>query len=233
MLKWYSLSISLLLLLPSFDDMGADKYSANVTLHFVLFEVIELVFNGSDSNIDKRSWNEKLGKCDFTLAFILSLNFQSSSGEWSHHSLKCLPNPQEVISSVREFTSWIIWGKTGEESFAFMRHATELAMILLRHGQHDSVEVISVPNDNFFIFHILGEFYWERFLYLSWSTFSLLWKQIHEGRKYLEVFKILVVIGAYFNICWDVAFLLKHNVNHMECWKRGKSVKLFAVSSGT
>ncbi|GAV86384.1 Nup160 domain-containing protein [Cephalotus follicularis] len=95
-----------------------------------------------DSNIDKRSWNEKLGRCDFTLAFIILLNSHSSSGGPGHLPLKCLPNPQDVISSVRDFISWIIWGKSGDESFASMRRTTELALILFRQGQHDSVEYL-------------------------------------------------------------------------------------------
>ncbi|XP_031284855.1 nuclear pore complex protein NUP160 isoform X3 [Pistacia vera] len=95
-----------------------------------------------DSNIGKRSWNEKLGKCDFTLAFILLLNNQSSLGDPSCILPRCLPNPQEVTGSVRGFTSWIIWGKTGEESSSFLRHSTQLALILLKHGQYDAVQYL-------------------------------------------------------------------------------------------
>uniref|UniRef100_A0A2P2MJN9 Nuclear pore complex protein NUP160 isoform X3 n=1 Tax=Rhizophora mucronata TaxID=61149 RepID=A0A2P2MJN9_RHIMU len=93
-----------------------------------------------DSNTDKRSWNEKLGKCDSTLAFILLLTSQTSSGIPSH-SLLCLPTPPEIISSVRDFISWIIWGKTGEDS-TFLRRSNELAMILLRNGQYNAVEYL-------------------------------------------------------------------------------------------
>lgn len=94
-----------------------------------------------DSKINKTSWNEQLGRCDFTLAFILLLNFQSSSEDQTRHSFRRLPDPSGFISSVREFTSWIIWGKTGEESSSFFSHLTDLAVILLRHGQCDAVEV--------------------------------------------------------------------------------------------
>jgi len=92
----------------------------------------------------KRSWNEKLGKCHFTLAFILLHNIQSSSGDRSNLSSRCLPSSHDISNSMREFTSWIIWGKSGESS-AFLSHSTELAPILLRHGQYDATEVISLP----------------------------------------------------------------------------------------
>lgn len=95
-----------------------------------------------DSNIDRKSWNERLGKCDFTLAFMLLLNIRSSSGDLSHLSLRSLPSPRSFISSVRDFTSWMIWGSTGEESSAFFSHSTELASILLKHGQYDAVEYL-------------------------------------------------------------------------------------------
>ncbi|XVF86187.1 hypothetical protein PTKIN_Ptkin18bG0019900 [Pterospermum kingtungense] len=95
-----------------------------------------------DSKINKRSWREKLGKCDFTLASLLLLNNQSSSGYERHLSFGCLPNPHNVISSVQKFTSWIAWGNTGEVSSSFMRRSTELAIVLLRHGQYDAVEYL-------------------------------------------------------------------------------------------
>jgi hypothetical protein len=93
--------------------------------------------------MSKRSWNEKLGKCHFTLAFILLHNIQSSSGDHSKLSSRCLPSSHDVINSMRDLTSWIIWGKSGESS-AFLSHSTELALILLRHGQYDAIEVISL-----------------------------------------------------------------------------------------
>ena len=97
--------------------------------------------NVSDNKINKRSWREKLGKCDFTLASLLLLNNQSFSGYERRLSLGCLPNPHDVISSVQKFTSWIVWGNTGEVSSSFLRRSTELAIALLRHGQYDAVEV--------------------------------------------------------------------------------------------
>ncbi|XP_017979220.1 PREDICTED: nuclear pore complex protein NUP160 [Theobroma cacao] len=95
-----------------------------------------------DNNINKRSWIEKLGKCDFTLASLLLLNSQSSSGYERCLSLGCLPDPHDVISSVQKFTSWIVWGNTGEVSSSFLRRSTELAIVLLRHGQYDAVEYL-------------------------------------------------------------------------------------------
>uniref|UniRef100_A0A5B7BIU5 Uncharacterized protein n=1 Tax=Davidia involucrata TaxID=16924 RepID=A0A5B7BIU5_DAVIN len=100
-----------------------------------------------DGNVNKRSWNEKLGKCDFTLAFILLLNAQSTSEDQSHLSSRHLPDPRSFIYSIRDFTSWIIWGMTGEESSVFFGHSTELALILLRHGQFDAVEFLLTTVD--------------------------------------------------------------------------------------
>jgi nuclear pore complex protein Nup160 len=96
-----------------------------------------------DSSTNKTSWNEKLGRCDFTLSYILALNFQSfSEKDQSAPSFRRIPDPDSFISSVREFTSWIIWGKTGEESSSFFSHLTDLSVILLRHGQCDAVEYL-------------------------------------------------------------------------------------------
>ncbi|KAL5542946.1 hypothetical protein UlMin_010656 [Ulmus minor] len=93
-----------------------------------------------DSNAGKRSWNEKLGKCDFPLAFIFLSNTQSSFGDQYLHS-RYLPNMHDIIILVRNFGSWIIWGRTGD-STTFLSHSTELALILLRHGQYDAVETL-------------------------------------------------------------------------------------------
>ncbi|XVE89260.1 hypothetical protein DITRI_Ditri19aG0188900 [Diplodiscus trichospermus] len=95
-----------------------------------------------DNKINKRSWREKLGKCDFTLASLLLLNDQSSTGHERRLSLGCLPHPQDVISLVQKFTSWIVWGNTGEISSSFLRRSTELAIVLLRHGQYNAVEYL-------------------------------------------------------------------------------------------
>lgn len=100
--------------------------------------------HGSDSNAGRRSWNEKLGKCEFTLAFIFLLNVRSSSKSQSHLTPRGIPNVQDVSNSIQEFASWTIWGQNGE-SFTILSRAADLALILLRHGQYDAVEVISLP----------------------------------------------------------------------------------------
>ncbi|KAI3983809.1 hypothetical protein MKX01_011517 [Papaver californicum] len=93
-----------------------------------------------DSNADKKRWNQKLGTYDFTLASLLFLNFQSSAKDKVYLCSKYLPSPNKYINSVRNFISWIIWGGMGEESSGFCSHSTELAKILLRHGQFEAVE---------------------------------------------------------------------------------------------
>lgn len=103
-----------------------------------------------DSRTCKRSWNEKLGKCEFPLAVIFFLNSQISPGDQTNLLSKCLPNLHDIIGSMRNFASWIIWGKSGECS-ALLSHSTELALILLMHGQYNAVEV-STYSWQFFIF---------------------------------------------------------------------------------
>ncbi|KAE8709147.1 NUP160 protein [Hibiscus syriacus] len=95
-----------------------------------------------DNKINKRSWREKLGKCDFTIASLLLLNNQSSSGYERHPSLGCLLNPNDIITSVQKFTSWIVWGNAREVSSSFLRRSTEIAIVLLRNGQYDAVEYL-------------------------------------------------------------------------------------------
>lgn len=146
----------------SHDDMSRMQLEFIPMIQEIVFEWLIILFFGTTpsesptledfssqlsslqigSNGGKRSWNDKLGKCDFTLAFILLLNFQSSSGDPSHISLRCLPSPQEVTSSVRGFTSWVIWGKTWEESSSFLKRSTQLSLILLKHGQYDAVKYL-------------------------------------------------------------------------------------------
>ncbi|XP_059648344.1 nuclear pore complex protein NUP160 isoform X2 [Cornus florida] len=127
-----------------------------------------------DGKADERSWNKMLGKCDFKLAFILLLSARSTPEDQNHLSSRCHPNPSNIILSVKGFTSWLIWGMTGEASSAFFSHSTELALILLRHGQYDAVEYLlniveahsqkektsgSIQSDDgkwFTILHLLG-----------------------------------------------------------------------------
>lgn len=100
-----------------------------------------------DNKLHKRSWDEKLGKCDFTLACLLLLNIQTSYEDHDSLSLKYLPNPAHIIKAVRDITSWIIWGSSGEETSGFFSHSTELALILLRHGQYNAVEYLLIVVD--------------------------------------------------------------------------------------
>lgn len=125
--------------LLNFWDVWKSEPCEAYTWHMLI--VFFNVMAWSDSKVDKRSWNEKLGKCDFPLAFILLLNFHGSTEHTSHLSHTSLPEPSNIISLVRDFTSWIIWGSTEEESSAFFSHSTELALVLLRHGQFDAVQV--------------------------------------------------------------------------------------------
>ncbi|XP_073150700.1 nuclear pore complex protein NUP160 isoform X2 [Henckelia pumila] len=95
-----------------------------------------------DSNADRRLWNGRLGKCEFSLAFILLLSMQSLPGDLKHRSLTRLPNPSNLISLSQEFTSWIIWGRAGEESSEFFSNSIDLALILLRQGQYNATEYL-------------------------------------------------------------------------------------------
>ncbi|XP_050147868.1 nuclear pore complex protein NUP160-like isoform X2 [Malus sylvestris] len=86
-----------------------------------------------DSNMGRRSWNEKLGKCEFTLAFIFLASIRTSSGDRVCFSLRSIPDVKDISISMQDFVSWIIWAHTAE-SFTFLKRATDLALILLRHG---------------------------------------------------------------------------------------------------
>ncbi|XP_024959556.1 nuclear pore complex protein NUP160 isoform X1 [Cynara cardunculus var. scolymus] len=102
-----------------------------------------------DSSIDRRSWNDKLGKCDFTLAFILLLDHQSSFGDQSRVDSRHLPHPSSFIAPVRNFISWIVWGRSEDGSSSFSSRSTMLALILLKHGQFDAVEhLLTLVNQN-------------------------------------------------------------------------------------
>ncbi|KAL0412834.1 UNVERIFIED_CONTAM: Nuclear pore complex protein [Sesamum radiatum] len=95
-----------------------------------------------DSNEHKRLWTGRLGKCDFSLAFLLLLSMQSSSSELGNVSFSRLLNPSSLIGLSREFTSWIIWGRSGEESSVFFSNSIDLALVLLRHGQFNATEYL-------------------------------------------------------------------------------------------
>ncbi|KAI4300319.1 hypothetical protein L6164_033710 [Bauhinia variegata] len=92
-----------------------------------------------DGNMGKRSWHEKLGKCDFTLAFIFLLNIGSSSTDHIDLSLQSLPNMQNIINGMRSFVSWIIWDQGGGSS-TFVSRSIDLAFILFKNGQYGATE---------------------------------------------------------------------------------------------
>ncbi|GMH23861.1 hypothetical protein Nepgr_025704 [Nepenthes gracilis] len=92
-----------------------------------------------DGNGDKGSWTDKLGSINFTLDFILILNTHCSLENKCSQSSSSFANPQNIISLVQRLTSWILWGQSGKKSYIF-GHSTELASILLKHGQYTAVE---------------------------------------------------------------------------------------------
>ncbi|XP_031391658.1 nuclear pore complex protein NUP160 [Punica granatum] len=95
-----------------------------------------------DSSIDKRSSKDRQGKRDFTLAYLLLSNGLNSSEEHDKLGHRYLPGPQIILSAARNFISWIIWGRAGEESSIFLSHTSELAMILIRNGQYNAAELL-------------------------------------------------------------------------------------------
>ncbi|KAK9678031.1 hypothetical protein RND81_11G183300 [Saponaria officinalis] len=100
-----------------------------------------------DNNSSKRSWTEKLGSVEFTLAFISLLDGQDSSKSGNSQSLSSLPNPNCCMNLTRHLSSWIIWGRSGEFRLHVFGHSTELALSLLRHGQYDGVENLLMVMD--------------------------------------------------------------------------------------
>lgn len=171
----------------------------------------------SDGNVDRRSWNEKLGKSEFTLAFILLL------GGHGGPSLGHLPDPSSLSKSVQEFVSWIIWGRTGAEPSVFFTHSIGLALTLLRHGQYDAVEV-GCRHFHFALPKALLKILLKQFV-LSSSMYSVWWILIHARRRFAKVFRAMVGCGPLCCIFLVVALLLKANVVCMEQWKNGKLLK--------
>ncbi|CAH2035197.1 unnamed protein product [Thlaspi arvense] len=96
-----------------------------------------------DSSIDKRSWNTVLGKCGFSLAYILLFSDRSCIVD-SRFNLKHLPSSQIITSLVQNFISWIRYSKTGGDASSLLRRSTELTLRLIRNGQSDAVERILV-----------------------------------------------------------------------------------------
>ncbi|KAL1222173.1 Nuclear pore complex protein [Cardamine amara subsp. amara] len=96
-----------------------------------------------DSSIDKRSWNAMLGKCGFSLAFILLFSDRSCIVD-GHFNMGYLPSSQIITNMVQNFISWIRYSKIGEDSSSLLRRSTELTLRLIRNGQSDAVERILV-----------------------------------------------------------------------------------------
>ncbi|XP_020203825.1 nuclear pore complex protein NUP160 isoform X1 [Cajanus cajan] len=92
-----------------------------------------------DNNMGKRLWNDKLGRCDFTLAFIFLLNVGSSSLDHSHFYSERFSNVQSFINRTRDFISWIICGQAGGSS-TFLSRSIDLAFILFKHDQYGAAE---------------------------------------------------------------------------------------------
>ncbi|CAM8909130.1 unnamed protein product [Rhodiola kirilowii] len=59
-----------------------------------------------DGKYNHRSWSDKLGKCYFSLAYILLANIQKSSANGNHQLFQHLPDSQCCISFIRNFTGW-------------------------------------------------------------------------------------------------------------------------------
>ncbi|RYR42511.1 hypothetical protein Ahy_A08g038982 isoform C [Arachis hypogaea] len=91
-----------------------------------------------DCNTGKQLWNEKLGRHDNTLAFILLLNVSSSSTDHGH-LLERFPNMQSFGDMMSDFISWIRWGQSRDFSI-LPCCSIDLAFILFKHGQYEAVE---------------------------------------------------------------------------------------------
>ncbi|CAH8361275.1 unnamed protein product [Eruca vesicaria subsp. sativa] len=96
----------------------------------------KLSFLQIDSSIDKM-----VGKCGFSLAYILLLSDRSCIVD-SRYDLRYLPNSQVVTSLVQNFVSWICYIKTGEDTASLLRPSSELTLRLIRNGQANKVERI-------------------------------------------------------------------------------------------
>lgn len=88
-----------------------------------------------------RLWSDKLGKCHYSVAYILLANMPNSAANGNHHLLWHLPDSQRCMNWIRNFTGWVVWGTYAEESAAFSRHFIHVAIVLLRQCQYKAVEV--------------------------------------------------------------------------------------------
>ncbi|KAL9253691.1 Nuclear pore complex protein NUP160-like protein [Drosera capensis] len=105
----------------------------NFSLQFSSLEI--------DGNTSKPEWMEKINVMNVTLDYVLILNAKIYSPNWKSQYSSCLPSPWNLTSMVKNFISWTIRGPSGKGfSYAF-GHLTELALVLLRHGQYNAVEL--------------------------------------------------------------------------------------------
>ncbi|KAK9093640.1 hypothetical protein Scep_025109 [Stephania cephalantha] len=95
-----------------------------------------------DGNSDNRSWNGKPGFCNFPLACLLFVDRGCYGEDQAYLSSHSLPNPNDIVRSVRTFSSWIIWGLTHKEYASFFSHSTDLTVVLMKRGQYEAVENI-------------------------------------------------------------------------------------------
>ncbi|KAK9122460.1 hypothetical protein Syun_020077 [Stephania yunnanensis] len=98
-----------------------------------------------DGNSDNRSWNGKPGFCNFPLACLLFVDRGCYGEDHAYLSSHSLPNPNDIVRSVRTFSSWIIWGLTHKEYASFFSHSTDLTVVLMKRGQYEAVERFRAP----------------------------------------------------------------------------------------
>ncbi|OIW01601.1 hypothetical protein TanjilG_08782 [Lupinus angustifolius] len=128
--------------LPRSHDSGDLVFWAALNKMLLILKMGDLKTlwqSGRYGNTGKRLWNEKLGQCDFTLAFIFFLNAGSSSVDHNHFYSEHFSNMQSFINRTRDFISWIIWGQAGGSS-TFLSRSIDLAFILFKHGQYGAAE---------------------------------------------------------------------------------------------
>ncbi|KAL2323239.1 hypothetical protein Fmac_027618 [Flemingia macrophylla] len=143
----------------SHDDINKVQLELVPMLQEIIFEWLIIIFFNStptvpavtedfnsklsslqiDNNTGKRLWSDKLGRCDFTLAFIFLLNVGSSSLNHSHFPSERFSNVQSFINRTRDFISWIICGQAGGSS-TFLSRSIDLAFILFKHDQYGAAE---------------------------------------------------------------------------------------------
>lgn len=95
----------------------------------------------TDNKLGKRAWVRKLGRYDFTLASILLLKFPSSSEDRICLTSSSILKPENFVSMVRSFSSWIVWSDSREEPVPLVDRMIELSKGLLEHHQYEAVEV--------------------------------------------------------------------------------------------